>query len=161
MTVWQNCLDWLAKIATAVACVFMVTLILIFGWLVYGRYILNATPTWVEQVALLLIVWITFLGAATGVRNKTHLAVDFIRDAAPNSVRKLAVAFCTIALLFFGAMLTWQGYEMYLRTANREIPLLGVTEGLRAIPVIIGGLMILLFSIDELLRIFMNKGQKS
>ena len=33
----------------------LVVLTVIFGWLVFGRYVLNATPTWVEQVSLLLV----------------------------------------------------------------------------------------------------------
>ena len=33
----------------------MVVLTVSFGWLVFGRYVLNETPTWVEQSALLLV----------------------------------------------------------------------------------------------------------
>lgn len=157
MKVWQQSLDGLAKLATGLACIMIVTLIVIFGWLVYGRYILNATPTWVEQVALLLVVWITFLGAAVGVRRRTHLSVDFIRDAMPAPLRKLALLICALALLFFGAMLAWQGYVMFERTAQRMIPLLGVSEGWRAVPVVIGGAMIVLFSIDDLRRELLTK----
>ena len=152
MVFWQRGLDALAQIATALASVMIVALRLIFGWLVYGRYILNATPTWVEQAALLMVVWITFLGAAVGVRRGTHLSVDFIRNAAPAPLRRLAILFCSLALLFFGAMLAWQGYVMYERTARRAIPLLGISEGWRAIPVVIGGGMICLFALDELIR---------
>ncbi len=147
----QRILDGLAQIAVLVASVMMVTLIAVFGWLVYGRYILNETPTWVEQAALLLVVWITFLGAAVGVRRGTHLAVDFIRDAAPMPLRHLALIFCSLALAFFGAMLAWQGYVMYERTAQRAIPLLGISEGWRAVPVVIGGAMICLFALDDLI----------
>jgi TRAP-type C4-dicarboxylate transport system permease small subunit len=152
MALWQRGLDALAQIATALASVMIVALIVIFGWLVYGRYVLNATPTWVEQAALLLVVWITFLGAAVGVRRRTHLAVEFIRDAAPVPVRRLTLIFCSLALIFFGAMLAWQGYVMFERTARRAIPLLGISEGWRAVPVVIGGAMIFLFAFDELIR---------
>lgn len=161
MRVWQQSLDGLAKLATGLASVMIVTLIVIFGWLVYGRYILNATPTWVEQVALLLVVWITFLGAAVGVRRRTHLSVDFIREAMPGPLRKLALLICGLALLFFGAMLAWQGLVMYERTAQRMIPLLGVSEGWRAVPVVIGGSMIVLFSLDDLRKELLNKDAKS
>ena len=151
MAIWQRFLDGLTRVATLVASVMMVTLITIFGWLVYGRYVLNATPTWVEQAALLLVVWITFLGAAVGVRHGSHLSVDFIRDAAPRRVRRAALVFCTLALLFFGILLAWQGYVMYERTARRMIPLLGVSEGWRAVPVSLGGALITLFALDDLL----------
>ena len=159
MRAWQKLLDGLAMTSTAVAGVMMVTLIGIFGWLVYGRYVLNATPTWVEQVALLLIVWITFLGAAVGVRRSTHLAVDFIRDAAPPPIRKLGLLICAAALVFFGVMLAWQGYEMFERVMRRRIPLLGLSEAWRAAPVIIGGFMIALFALDDLLKGLFRRDQ--
>lgn len=151
MALWQRGLDALAQIATLLASVMIVALIFIFGWLVYGRYVLNATPTWVEQAALLMVVWITFLGAAVGVRRGTHLSVDFIRDAMPGPVRKSALFLVALSLIFFGAMLAWQGYVMYERTARRAIPLLGISEGWRAVPVVIGGAMICLFALDDLI----------
>lgn len=158
MRSWQRALDGLAQVATALASVMIVVLIAIFGWLVYGRYILNATPTWVEQAALLMVVWITFLGAAVGVRRGTHLSVDFIRTALPAPLRRLAFLICSIALIFFGAMLAWQGYVMFERTARRAIPLLGISEGWRAVPVVIGGAMICLFALDDLVGRILGKG---
>ena len=74
----------LAQTCLVIAGVQLVTLISIFGWLVWGRYVLNDTPTWVEQLALLLVVWITFLGAAAGVWNKSHLSIDFVREMMPD-----------------------------------------------------------------------------
>jgi len=53
----------------------LVVMTVIFAWLVYGRYVLNDTPTWVEQVSLLLIMVISFLGASVGVHQHTHLSV--------------------------------------------------------------------------------------
>lgn len=159
MSLWTRGLDMLAQAMTAVASVLMVLLIVIFGWLVYGRYILNATPTWVEQVALLSVVWITFLGAAVGVRRGTHLAVDFIRDAAPPPIRWCGLLICALALIFFGVMLAWQGYEMYARTVRRDIPLLGISEGWRAVPVILGGAAIALYALDDAARLFFGKAR--
>ena len=46
----------LRRLILGIAGIAMVTLIVIFGWLVFGRYVLNSTPTWVEQVSLLLII---------------------------------------------------------------------------------------------------------
>ena len=54
-------LAFISKILTGVA---IVVLTVIFGWLVYGRYVMNDTPTWVEQVSLLLVMLITFLGVS-------------------------------------------------------------------------------------------------
>src|SRR3546814_8616316 len=64
----------LARLAGAVSAISgfcLVLLVACFGWLVFGRYVLNATPTWVEQVALLLIVVITFFSTASN-RSEEH-----------------------------------------------------------------------------------------
>lgn len=155
--VWDRFLDGIASLAMAFASVLMVTLIVIFGWLVYGRYVVNATPTWVEQAALLIVVWIAFLGAAVGIRRKTHLSVDFIREAMPPAWRRLCILFAVLALLFFGAVMAWQGYVMYERTARRVIPLLGISEGWRAVPVSLSGAMIALFCLDDLVKILLRR----
>jgi len=67
-------LNLLSKICLILAGVALVTMTLMFAWLVYGRYVLNDTPTWVEQVSHLLLMVIAFLGAAVGVRQDTHLS---------------------------------------------------------------------------------------
>jgi TRAP-type C4-dicarboxylate transport system permease small subunit len=154
---WTKFLDMTARLAMAFASVLMVVLIFIFGWLVYGRYVLNATPTWVEQAALLMVVWIAFLGAAVGVRRGSHLSVEFIRDALPPRWRRLCIMFSVVMLLFFGVIMAWQGYVMYERTARRAIPLLGISEGWRAVPVSVGGLMIAIYSLDDLLKHFFRQ----
>lgn len=146
-------LDGIAKVTIAASSAMLAVLIAIFGWLVFGRYVLNTTPTWVEQLALLLVVWITFLGAAAGVRYHSHLAVDFIREAMPRPLRLTLTAFALLALCLFGAVMAWQGYVMFDRTARRVVPLLGVSEGWRSVPVILGGAMIFLFCLDDLIKL--------
>jgi len=143
-------LDALASLAMAISGVLMTTLIVIFSWLVFGRYVLNATPTWVEQVSLLIVVWLAFVGAAVGVRRQGHLTVDFIREAMPVPVQKLLVIFSILAMCFFGAIMAWQGTVMWERTVQRDIPLLGISEGWRSVPVIIAGVLITLFTLDQL-----------
>ncbi|SFI34915.1 TRAP transporter small permease [Jannaschia pohangensis] len=150
-------LDAVASAVMALAGAMMVVLILIFSWLVYGRYVLNATPTWVEQVSLLLVVWIAFLGAAVGIRRQSHLAVDFIRDALPAPLRMACVVFTIVTLGLFGAIMAWQGYVMWERTVQREIPLLGISEGWRAIPVSLSGVLTAVFCLDELRRLLTGR----
>ena len=133
-----------------IAGVQLVILIVIFGWLVYGRYILNDTPTWVEQLSLLLVVWITFLGAGAGVWYKGHLSIDFIREAFPDVLRVPMRWLAVIGVLVFGGFLAWQGYTLAMKTWPRIIPMLGVNEGWRAVPMAICGVQVVVFSIYHL-----------
>ncbi len=51
-------------------------------WQVFGRYVLNNTPTWAESLALLLVLYVTMLGCAVGVRDAGHIGMELLGPAA-------------------------------------------------------------------------------
>lgn len=144
-----NGIATLCKLLTGIA---LVVLTVIFGWLVFGRYVLNATPTWVEQVALLLVMLIAFLGAAVGVHENTHLAVHFLRTSVTARIKAVLVIITDVLLAGFGALMMWYGAQLTMFKWGSQIPLIGVPEGLRSLPLTVGGGLILLFSIGHLIR---------
>lgn len=148
----ERLLDRLAGFCLLVSGILLVCLIVIFGWLVFGRYVLNNTPTWVEQASLLIVVYVTFLGAAVGVRRNTHLSIDFIREAMPPLPRRILHFVADVALAVFGGFMAWQGWRLVATNLNREVPLLGLSESWRAAPLAIGGALIVVFVASSLYR---------
>lgn len=152
-TIWDRWLDrlaWLCKLVTGIG---LVVLTVIFGWLVYGRYVLNATPTWVEQVSLLLVMLITFVGAAVGVHERTHLSVDFVRRSLPRTMRRAVTALCHVILAGFGAVMMWHSAKLAIFKWDSLIPLIDVPEGVRAIPITVCGGLMILFSTGNLIAL--------
>ncbi|WP_274426356.1 TRAP transporter small permease [Chelativorans sp. YIM 93263] len=145
-------LDWLADICLWLAGALLVLLIAIFGWLVYGRYVLNDTPTWVEQASLLIVVYVTFLGAAVGIRRNAHLSIDFIREAMPPLPRAVLRLVSDLAMIAFGCFMAWQGWHLVMTNLRRKIPLIGLTESWRAAPLVICGVLMVLFAAAALYR---------
>jgi TRAP-type C4-dicarboxylate transport system permease small subunit len=129
-----------------IAGVALVILIAIFGWLVYGRYILNSTPTWVEQASLLIIVVITFFGAAIGIRERTHLSVEFFRDMFPPRGQLVLFTVGDLLLMIFGGLMAYHGYGLAMFNVDKNIPLLNISEAWKSAPLALGGLLICLFS---------------
>ena len=109
---YYSLLDGLAFISKILTGVALVILTVIFGWLVFGRYVMNDTPTWVEQVSLLLVMLITFLGAAIGIHENTHLGVSYFREVVPEKVRTVFTVITHIFLLIFGAVMAYQSYHL-------------------------------------------------
>ncbi|EPJ55882.1 MAG: hypothetical protein OFPI_02270 [Osedax symbiont Rs2] len=147
----ERCLDFLAAIGTLVSALSLVVLVSTFGWLVYGRYILNDSPTWVEQLALLMMITITFMSSATGIRERTHLAVDIIPMLCGPRVKTVLRLICDLILCGFGVLMALKANELLQFTWSREIPLLSIPEGVRYIPVIISGVLVALFSATSVL----------
>lgn len=153
-SLFDKFLDVLCDISTVITGVALVILTVIFGWLVYGRYVLNATPTWVEQVSLLLVVLIGFLGASIGIHKNTHLGVSFFRDIAPRPVRRVFELVSHIVLAIFGVVMMVNSYDLAVFKWTTEIPLIHVPEGLRAIPIMLCGGLTFLYSIGHLIHFF-------
>lgn len=46
---------------------------------VFRRYALSSSSSWGEETAIYAFIWMTYFGAARGVRNRSHLSIDIIR----------------------------------------------------------------------------------
>jgi len=124
----------------------LVVIVTVMGWQVFGRYVLNSTPTWAEQLSILLIAYITFLLAAVGVGERSHLSVDLLVDNLPPRARWCVELVRDLAILGFGAVVAVQAYGLVQFNWRREIPLLNVPEALRALPAAIGGALMVAFA---------------
>lgn len=132
---------WISMLVSSVA---LIVLIATFGWLVFGRYVLNATPTWVEQLALLLICYIAFLGAAAGVRDETHLGVTLFRDMMPVPVQKTTIIFIDFVLAAFGAVMFFAGVKLMQFGWDSMLPMLDIPESFRTLAITLCGALVFL-----------------
>lgn len=158
-SIFDKFLDLISYVNTVITGVALVVLTVIFGWLVFGRYVLNATPTWVEQISLLLVVYIGFLGASVGIHKKTHLGVSVFREISPKPVQVIFEFLTHIIMTGFSLTMIVYGYKLTVFKWSAEIPLIHVPEGLRSLPIMISGIFIFLFSIGHLIHFFNGKSQ--
>ncbi|MEH6445053.1 MAG: TRAP transporter small permease [Oceanospirillaceae bacterium] len=146
----QQLINLIATTCTLISGLSLVTLTLTFGWLVYGRYILNSTPTWVEQLALLLIITITFLSSAVGIKERTHLAVDILPQMCSPKVQLLFRIGCDLVLAGFGLLLALMAIELIEFSWYKRIPLLDIPEGIKYLPVTLSGSLLVIFSLNNI-----------
>ncbi len=121
------------------------------SWQVYGRFVLNDSPGWTEPLSLMLMRYFILLVAAVGVRERFHLGLDLLRHVASARVNHWldGVSFTVVGA--FGAAMVWYGSELMLGTWSTLVPVLGVSEGLNHLPMVLSGVLIVLFSVEHLL----------
>lgn len=139
-------LDAISSVCIFVASISMVVLIITFGWLVFGRYVLNVTPTWVEQLALLLICYIAFLGAAAGIKENTHLGVTLFRDMLPVKAQKIVMVIIDLMIAAFGGVMVFAGIILMQFGWATLLPMLDIPESFRTLAITSCGGLILLFA---------------
>ncbi|MBF2760714.1 MAG: TRAP transporter small permease [Ectothiorhodospiraceae bacterium AqS1] len=149
--------DLSARLCLLFAGTSLVVMTAIFAWLVFGRYVLNDTPTWVEQVSLLLVMVIAFLGAAVGVHRNTHLSVVIFRSIVPSWLRTVFVLLTDALMALFGGLMFWHGFELTMFKWKTLIPLIQWSEGLRSLPLTICGGLLFLYSTGHLIRVALGR----
>lgn len=140
-----------AKLCLMVAVAGLVAIVAAVITQVFGRYILNDTPTWAEAMAMLLVLYVTMLGAAVGVRDAGHIGMESLLVLVPEKVRLRIELVIHFFVGIFGAMMAWNGAYLAWSVHDYKVPTLGISEGLNYVPMTVAGALILLFSIEHVI----------
>ena len=87
---------------------------------VFGRYVIGKAPGWTEEVARMLIVWLTMLGAAACLRGGSHIAVTVLVNALPDGLRAPVLWLRDFAILVAVAVLAWAGARFAMLNATQD-----------------------------------------
>jgi len=118
---------------------------------VFARYVLNDSPAWAEQAALLLMIWYVFIAAAAGVREGFHIRIAVFVDNLPKGIRHYVLIFAHIVVIGFGIAMAIFGVELAQETWQHVIPTLGLSRGYAYIPIAISGVLMTGFAIEQLI----------
>ncbi|WP_205617048.1 TRAP transporter small permease [Pelomicrobium methylotrophicum] len=93
---------------------------------------------WYDEVASILLAWVTYYGAALGALKRAHLGVPELVRKLPPRVR-VPVAICAEAcVIAFFALLAWVGYsvlEILATDSLVSLPAVSVAYAQSVIPV--------------------------
>jgi TRAP-type C4-dicarboxylate transport system permease small subunit len=140
----------LARFATAVACIALVSMTLVEAWQVYARYVLNNSPSWTEPVVLLLMSAAMMFGAAAGVRTESHFGFFITVHLAPPPVRRVLLAVSRLVVLSIGAVLAFWGTVLMVDDWRIPMAAAPLPQGLVFLPIALGGALIALFALERL-----------
>lgn len=149
-------LERLAKIARAASQALLyagagglVLMTAIIGWQVFGRYVLNSSPSWSEQASLTLMIWYVSFAAAAGVREGFHIRIVALENAAPAGVRKVMRITASAVVALCGLALAVWGGKLVAATWEHVIPTLGLPRGVAYLCLPVSGALIFLFSVEK------------
>lgn len=120
---------------------------------VFGRYVLNSPPTWAENLALVLVLYVTLIAAAVGVRDAGHIGMESLLVLVPDRVRDRIELVIHALVILFGASMVYNGIVLGESVFSYKIPNLGLPEGVRYIPLVVSGALIILFSIEHIIAL--------
>lgn len=132
---------------------------------VISRTFLPKTPSWTEELARYLFIYMVAFGASVAVHKKEFVAVDLIIDFLPKIIRKLIELVINIVLLLFvtfvllKSVLGFAILEYRMVSTAMQVPMQYIYFSM----IILFGLLILSFVMEILYQvkeILSSKGEK-
>lgn len=105
---------------------------------IFARYIFHAPFIWPEEVARLLLIWITFLGAAAVARRGAEITIDTFVVMTPPPLRRFLYLYRDIVLIVLFGFIAVQGFTLARTVARMPLVATGLPTSLLAWPVVIG-----------------------
>ncbi|WP_020008222.1 TRAP transporter small permease [Salinicoccus albus] len=126
-------------------CIIAITLLTAIVLLQVISRFLNIFIPGTEELARLLIVWLTFLGSSLAIYEKRHLAVNyFVRKVRRNN-RKFVYIFVNLLLVGFYGVLTVYGFTLSIASMSSSSPALQMPMGVFYLALPVSGLFSLYF----------------
>ena len=144
----------LARLCLLLAVVLLIALILCVQWQVVGRYVFNDTPTWAENLALLMVLFVTAFGVAVGVRDAGHIGLESLVVLLPEQWQRRIAYLVHLLVGLFGALMVHGGWLWATLKWNEKKAMLPVPDGIDYVPLVIAGVLIVLFSIEHVLALW-------
>ena len=144
----------LARLSLLLAVVLLIALILCVQWQVVGRYVFNDTPTWAENLALLIVLFVTAFGVAVGVRDAGHIGLESLVVVLPEKWQRRIAYLVHLLVGLFGALMVHGGWLWATLKWNEKKAMLPVPDGIDYVPLVISGALIVLFSIEHLVALW-------
>jgi TRAP-type C4-dicarboxylate transport system permease small subunit len=101
---------------------------------------------WVEEIGEYSLAWLTFIGAAIGIRRGTHFAVHILTDHLPAGWRRAIVAGHYVLLIGFGMLLAVYGWQVSELNAQSYSPALDLNLRWLYLSSVVGGILIVIYS---------------
>ena len=161
-------LSWIGAVPHVVITLLMVVVIVDMLVGVFLRYVMtwiSATfdlPTvrffWVEEVGEWSLAWLTFIGAALGVRRGTHFAVYLLIDRFPVNLRKMVLAMQCLLIVAFGALVAVFGWQVAELNSQSFSPALGLNLRWPYLSSVVGGVLMVVYGLITLADVFAGRG---
>lgn len=88
----------------------LILTVIVIVAVVYRR--LGDSLSWYDEIASVLLAWITYYGSALAALKRGHIGFDDVLLALPHKARAVAVIASEVLVLSFFALLAWAGWTV-------------------------------------------------
>lgn len=146
----RSVMNALYAVCVFIAGTALVLISAVIPWAVFTRYVLNSAASWPEPTAVLLMIVLTFFGAAACYRGGLHMRMSFFVSLLPPRGRRIAALAVELLMAVIALFMVHWGEKLVAETWQNSIadfPSLSV--GVTYLPIPLGGAILFLFIVER------------
>ncbi len=145
-----------AALVRLVCIAFTIALFVIVVVAIIARYGFGQAVSWTEEVPRYILIWISFLAAASCVLRREHVGFDVLFNALPRTARKVLGVFLSGLIFLFGWVVFRYGITFVQDFGSDLMETIPHTNYWYYIAMPISGFLMMLFSlkliVDEIVK---------
>jgi len=130
--------------------VILATMVAVVSAAVVWRYLLRSPISWADELASILMVWFTFLGAAIGMRDRAHYAFDYFVTALPVPAKRFVLLLGQLVAITISIGLLYWSAQISFLLRQWTTPALEISRALVYSACPVGTCFILLYAVRDL-----------
>lgn len=107
--------------------VFYTLVVAVIGVEVIRRFVLSFSSVWGEEVARFAFIYLTWVGASAGVKNRSHIRIDVVYNWVPERRHVWLYVLADAATMIFAVVALYYSLIPIITSINFD----NVTDGLR------------------------------
>lgn len=120
------------------------------------RYCFRAPTAWADELAVICLAYVTFLGGAVAYKKNLHFGIDILLDRMPARMRLLVRQITNLAFVIMFALVTFLGYDLF-RSAVKVFNYSGWSYKIMDAALPLGFLSMTVYSTCFLIQSFRDK----
>ncbi len=148
--IMDRCINWFLALL-------MAGMVVIISAQVWYRFILNDPLSWSEEAGRYLFVWISFMGAAAGVRYQVHLGIDLMDKLLPPGAYRFVVVLVNLIIQIFLLMIIYWGFKILGIIQFQESASMHISMRYPYMAVPVGGIFMFINSFRVMVAALQNR----
>ena len=138
-----------SNIVEGVAAILVIALAIVVFLQVFNRYVLKAPLAWSEDLAMLLFQWVTFLGAAIGVKRMRHFGIELVVRNLPEKFHRAIEYIIPVFVGMVALIMVTEGIELLSYNRFRIYSSMNLSYTWAYLPIPISGCLMIIYLIRQ------------
>lgn len=141
----------------SVCSLFMLLMVLIVCYSVFGRFVLNKAPAWGDEIAIACMIWFGLISSSLAERDRKHIRISILDTVYPKKLSSFFRILNYFLKLFFGITICYNSVKLVIFNRNAYMASVNISQSWISLSGVFMGALMVFFLICNAKKELLNK----